>query len=184
MSIYLSALDQIRPELSTPEKSFVSAKKAFEEGEASANATHPVLKASWALTMLRDSMGSPQGEDRLLWLLLARPVALSWKAMLEESGKHLQQQWEGLLLEVKDLDSGSKGGKIIAFVNGSAAVFLATQGGASEPRRILEQSLPFTNEFIYYYSRLRRDARSGTALPSSTPVSGGPQPPNYIAKFP
>ena len=184
LSIYLSALDQVRPELSTPEKSFVSAKKAFEEGEASANATQPVLKASWALTMLRDSMGSPQGEDRLLWLLLARPVALSWKAMLEESGKHLQQQWEGLLLEVKDLDSGSKGGKIIAFVNGSAVVFLATQGGASEPRRILEQSLPFTNEFINYYSRLRRDARSGTVLPPSTPVSGGPQPPNYIARIP
>ncbi len=35
LSSYLSALDQIKADLSTPEKSFASAKKAFEEGDGS-----------------------------------------------------------------------------------------------------------------------------------------------------
>jgi hypothetical protein len=181
LATYLSALGQIRAELSTTEKSFSSSKKAFEEGEASGQATHPVLKASWALAMLRDTIGSAQGEDRLVWILLARPVDLSWKALLEESGKYLQQQWEGLLLEVKDLDPGPKGGKIIAFVNGSAAVFLSRQGGSWMPKRILDQGVPFTDAFVQYLSRLRLDAiQSGTSTSSS--VSPGAQPPPFIVR--
>lgn len=181
LTMYLNALGQLRAELSTTEKSFSSSKKAFEEGEASGNATHPVLKASWALAMLRDTIGSPQGEDRLVWVLLARPVDLSWKAMLEESGKYLQQQWEGLLLEVKDLDPGPKGGKIIAFVNGSAAVFLSRQGGHWVPRRILDQGVPFTDAFVQYLSRLRLDAIQSSPSTSSS-VSSGPQPPPFIVR--
>jgi hypothetical protein len=34
-------------DLSTPEKSFASAKKAFEDGESSSNSTQAVLKAAW-----------------------------------------------------------------------------------------------------------------------------------------
>ncbi len=184
LTTYLSSLNQIRAELSTAEKSFSSSKKAFEEGEASANATHPALKASWALGMLKDKIGSPQGEDRLIWLLLARPVTFGWKAMLDESGKYLQQQWEGLLLEVKDLDPGPRGGKIIAFVNQSAAVFLTRQGSSWTTRRILDQGVPFTDSFLQYLSRLSRDARNPTAVGSvlPPPVLPGPQPPAYIAR--
>lgn len=181
---YLSALNQIRAELSTPEKSFTSAKKAFEEGEASASATHPALKASWALGMLKDKIGSPQGEDRLIWLLLARPVTLGWKAILDESGKYLQQQWEGLLLEVKDLEPGPRGGKIIAFVNQSAAVFLTRQRSSWTARRILDEGVPFTGGFLQYLSRLSLDAikPSSVGLASPPPVLPGPQPPAYIAR--
>jgi type VI secretion system protein ImpL len=181
LTIYLNAMSQVRTELSTTEKSFLSSKKAFEEGEPSAGATQPILKASWALGMLRDTIGSPQGEDRIFWILLGRPVFLSWKALLEEAGKYLQQQWEGLLLEVKDLDAGPKGGKIIAFVNGSAAVFLTRRGGYWAPRRILDQSVPFTDAFVQYLSRLRLDAiqSSSTTTPSS---SLSAQPPAFIVR--
>jgi hypothetical protein len=180
LAAYLSATRQLRSELSTTETSFASAKKAFTEGEPSETATHPALKASWALEMLRASMGKQSGEDRLIWLLLARPVTLSWKAILEESGRYLQQQWEGLLLEVKWLDSESRGSKVLAFVNTSAAVFLTPQGGTWAPKRVLDQAVPFTPAFIQYHSRLRREAISGGIL-SATPFPGSPPPP-YIAR--
>jgi type VI secretion system protein ImpL len=182
LTLYQSALGQVRAELSTTEKSFSSSKKAFEEGEPSQNATHPILKASWALGMLRDTIGYSQGEDRLLWILLSRPIAVSWKAMLEESGKYLQQQWEGLLLEVKDLDAGPKGGKIIAFVNGSAGVFLSRQGGYWVPRRILDQGVPFSDPFLRYLSLLRRDAISSTTSYPLSSLPSGPQPPAFIVR--
>lgn len=186
LTTYLNALDQIRAELSTPEKSFASAKKGFEDAEASANANQPVLKAWWALTMLRDRIGSPQKEDdSLIWLLLQRPLTFGWKAILNESGKYLQQQWEGLLLEVKDLEPGPRGGKIIAFVNQSAAVFLTRQRSSWTARRILDQGVPFTDSFLQYLSRLSLDAiKPGTGgLASSQPVLPGPQPPAYIARI-
>jgi hypothetical protein len=180
LAAYLSATRQLRSDLSTTETSFASAKKAFAEGEPSETATHPALKADWALGMLRASMGAQTGEDRLIWLLLARPITLSWKAVLEQSGKHLQQQWEGLLLEVKGLDPESRGSKVLGFVNASAAGFLTTQRGVWAPKRVLDQSVPFTDAFIQYHSRLRRDAISGTS-PSVTP-SPGLSPPPYIAR--
>ena len=183
LAVFLNSLDQVRAELNTPERSFASAKKAFEEREASSGATQPILKASWALEMLRSTIGSPQGDDRLIWIVLASPVALGWKAILEESGKHLQQQWEGLLLEVRDLESGPKGGKIISFVNGSAAVFLSRQGSYWVPRRVLNQGLSFTDAFIQYLSRLRLDALQSTSASSApAPFSTGPQPPPYIVR--
>jgi hypothetical protein len=133
--------------------------------------------------MLRNRIGSPQGEDRLFWIVLASPIAVGWKAILEESGKHLQQQWEGLLLEVRDLESGPKGGRIISFVNGSAAVFLSRQGGSWEPIKIMNQGVPFTDAFIRYLSRLRLDALQSTSLsPSASAPSTGLQPPPYITR--
>jgi hypothetical protein len=87
------------------------------------------------------------------------------------------------LLEVKDLDPGPKGGKIIAFVNGSAAVFLSRQGGSWVPRRILDQGVPFTDAFVRYLALLRLNAiQSGTSAPSSSSVSTGPQPPAFIVR--
>jgi hypothetical protein len=181
LTAYLNAVRQLRSELSTTETSFASAKKAFAEGEPSETATHPALKADWALGMLRASMGTQTGEDRLIWLLLARPITLSWKAILEECGKHLQQQWEGLLLEVKGLDAESRGSKVLAFVNASAAGFLSAQRGVWTPKRVLDQSVPFTAAFLQYHSRLRRDAISGAPPPSAVPSAGLPPPP-YIAR--
>ena len=178
LAIYLDALSQLRTELSTTEKSFKSSQKAFEEGEPSSKAAHPILRASWALSMLRGSIGSPQDADRLFWILLARPISLAWRAMLDESGKYLQQQWEGLLLEVRDLEPGPKGGKIIAFVNGSAAAFLARQGGRWAPRRLLDQSVPFTDAFVQYLSRLRLDAMNSSAAQPSP----GAEPPFNIVR--
>jgi hypothetical protein len=185
LTSYLTALDQIRAELSTPEKSFTSAKKAFEEGEASATATHPALKASWALGMLRDKIGSPQGQDSLVWVLLARPISVGWKAMLDESGKYLQQQWEGVRLEVKDLEPGPRGSKIIGFVNQSAAVFLTRQRSSWTARRILDQGVPFTDGFLQYLSRLSLDAinTNPSVTPSPAPAVPGPPPPAYIARI-
>jgi hypothetical protein len=177
-TIYLDVLGQFRTELSTPKKSFESAQKVFEDGEASSRATHPILKAYWALGMLRDTIGSPHEEDRTLWILLARPVAVTWGAMLEESGNYLQQQWEGILLGVKELDSGPKGGKIIEFVNGPAAPFLSRQGGRWVPRRLFDQSVPFTDAFMQYLSRLRLDAMNPGVVKSSP----GPEPPFKIVR--
>ena len=131
-------------------------------------------------------MGSQQKEDdNLIWILLQRPVTLGWKAMLNESGKYLQQQWEGLLLEVKDLEPGPRGGKIIAFVNQSAAVFLTRQRSSWTARRILDQGVPFTDSFLHYLSRLSLDAikPSSVGLASPPPVLPGPQPPAYIARI-
>ena len=174
LTLYLNSLSQFRSELSTTEKSFSSSKKAFEEGEASGNATHPVLKASWALGMLRDTIGSRQGEDRVFWLILTRPVVLGWKALLNESGKYLQQQWEGLLFEIKDLDEGPKNGKIIAFVNGSASAFLSREGRRWAPRRLLDQSVPFSDPFVQYLSTVT------TVIP---PNGSGKELPLYIARI-
>jgi type VI secretion system protein ImpL len=184
LSSYLTALDQIKADLSTPEKSFASAKKAFEDAESSSNSTQAVLKAAWSLNMLRATIGMSQQEDRLVWIMLGSPISIGWRAILEESGKYLQQQWEGLLLEVKDLDAGPKGGKIISFVNGSATSFLSRSGGAWTPKRVLNQAVPFTDAFVQYLTRLSADARqqSPSSTIFSTPTGSGPQPPPFIVR--
>jgi spermidine synthase len=173
LSSYLSALDQIKADLSTPEKSFASAKKAFEEGDGSTNPTQAILKAALSLNLLRATIGAPQQEDRLVWIVLGSPISFGWKAILEESGKHLQQQWEGLLLEVKDLDAGPKGGKIISFVNGSATSFLSRSGGAWAPKRVLNQS-EGVNEIITVTETTgkgRRLMTNGHAMSATWPLS-------------
>jgi type VI secretion system protein ImpL len=171
LATYFEAMGQLRGELTTSEKGFKSAQKAFEEGEPGAKSSHPILRATWALEMLRSSIGSPQETDRLFWLLLSRPISLAWRGMLDEAGKYLQQQWEGVLLEVRDLEPGPKGSKIIAFVNQSAGAFLTRQGGRWFSRRLLDQSVPFTEGFVRYLSRLRVDAMNPTAPGSEPPFS-------------
>ena len=79
LAIYLEAVGQLRGEITTFEKSFKSSQKAFEEGEPSAKATHPILRATWALSMLRNSIGAPGETDRLFWMLLSRPLSLAWR---------------------------------------------------------------------------------------------------------
>ena len=174
LAIYLEAVGQLRGEITTFEKSFKSSQKAFEEGEPSAKATHPILRATWALSMLRNSIGAPEETDRLFWMLLSRPLSLAWRGMLTESSKYLQQQWEGLLLEIRDFDPGSKGGKIMNFVNQSANAFLTRQGGRWVSRRLLDQSFPFTEGFLQYLSRLRFDALSPTTFRPEPPFRAEP----------
>jgi hypothetical protein len=98
--------------------------------------------------------------------------------MLEESGNYLQQQWEGILLGIGGLDPGPKGGRIIEFVNGPASAFLSRQGGRWVPRKLLEQSVPFTDAFMQYLSRLRLDAMNPGVVQSSP----GPEPPFKIVR--
>ena len=177
-SAYFESLGQLRGELSTTEKSFRATQKTFEEGEPSAKASQPVLRALWNLNTLRGAIGFPQGEDRVIWILLGRPVALAWRAMLAEAGQYLQQQWEGLLLEMIDLPPGPKGAKIISFVNGSASAFFERQGGRYVPRRLLDQNVPFTGEFTQYLLRLRpENLQSGTADTAALP-----EPPRRIVR--
>jgi hypothetical protein len=176
LNMYLDALSQLRTEFSTTKKAYESADRAFQEGEPSGKSSHPILKASWAQSMLKDKIGVARDEDRQFWILLDRPISLAWRAMLEESGKYLQQQWEGLLSEVKELDSGSKGGKAIAFANGSGAAFLAREGTRWVARKRLNQSVPFTDSFLLYLSRVRDHALQAS---SSKPIPG-PEPPSVI----
>ncbi len=155
LSSYIDTLQQLRSEISTPEKSFASAKKAFEEGEPSDRAVHPLLKASWNLQRLRKAIGSPTEEDRVFWMLMNRPVILVWRVMLDEAGGYLQQQWEALWLEMADLSPGQKGGKILGFVNGPAAAFLERRGNGYAPRKLLNENVTFLDSFLGYLSRLQ-----------------------------
>ena len=54
------------------------------------------------------------------WILLERPIVLGWQAMLGETGKYLQQQWETLRGEVigqEDFRTGTD--KMYAFATGA-----------------------------------------------------------------
>lgn len=155
LSSYADSLQQLRSEISTPEKSFASAKRVFEEGEPTDRAGHPLLKASWNLQSLRKTIGSPTEEDRVFWLLLNRPIGLAWRVMLDEAGGYLQQQWEALWLELADLSPGQKGGKILGFVNGPAAAFLERRGERYAPRKLLNENIVFMDSFLGYLSRLQ-----------------------------
>jgi hypothetical protein len=178
LNAYLEALAQLRTEFSTTKRAFESADRAFQEGEPSSKSIHPILKASWAHSALKDKLGVPREEDRQFWILLERPISLAWRAMLEESGKYLQQQWEGLLSEVKELDSGAKGGKAIAFANGSGAAFLSREGARWVARKRLNQSVPFTESFLQYLARVRDHALQANPAKSAT----GPEPPSLIVR--
>jgi hypothetical protein len=104
-------------------------------------------------------MGTPQGDDGIFWTLLARPLGLAWRAMLAETGRQLQEQWYRLRLGVKNQeDSGVIGEKIYGFAtDGPAAPFLQ-QGGRWSPRVLLKEKVSFTDSFLGYLDRLRREA--------------------------
>ena len=73
---YDEALDKLRGELGGPEKAYASVQKVFEEGESSERSGHPVHRALGNLKALRSMIGARQGDDRVVWDLLARPVEL------------------------------------------------------------------------------------------------------------
>jgi type VI secretion system protein ImpL len=171
LAAYLDALDRLRAELSTPERAFLAAKKAFEEGEPSDAAGSFLLKAVWNRDKLRQAIGAPQGEDRLFWVMVARPVEFGWRAVLDQAGVHVAQQWEAVRLELTELPPGQKAGKVLAFVNGQLAPFLERRRGAYAAKPLVNESLSFTRAFLDYLSR------SSSAAPDDL---GKLEPPRQI----
>ena len=180
LATYLETLSQLRAELSSTANSYESSKKAFVEGGPSEKATHPILKASWAHRMLRESIGSVNKDDGRFWILLERPIVLGWQAMLGETGKYLQQQWETLRGEVigqEDFRTGTD--KMYAFATkGPAAPFLDERGRKWVRKELLEQSVPFREEFLDYLFRYRLYSTQGS--PSQTALV--PAPPAFIVR--
>jgi type VI secretion system protein ImpL len=164
-AMYLDAVSELRTDLGAADKAFKSAQRAFQEGDVSSKASHPLLRATWALNVLKDSIGARQGEDAIFWILLERPLAIAWKAMLGEAGNQLQEQWFKLRLGISkqlEQDPSSVAEKVYGFaLEGPAAPFLI-QGGRWEPRKIFKQGVEFNEEFLRYLSQLRSSA---TGLP-------------------
>ena len=82
---YAEAVDQLKGELGGSEKAYASVQKVFEEGESSERSVHPVHRALWNLKALRTMIGARQGDDRIVWDMLTRPVGLVWRTMLGEA---------------------------------------------------------------------------------------------------
>jgi type VI secretion system protein ImpL len=169
---YLDAFQQISTHLagdSTAEKGFQLAQPGFQEGQPTEKSVHPVLKAWWIVSQFRGSERSgAESEESPFRPLTQRPVLFLWSVILEEAGIYLQERWNELLLEVKDLSPGQKredlygkGGKVGAFVNGPAAGFLIKRGDEYLRRSLLQGEISFTDAFLTYLQR----ARAGGAQP-------------------
>lgn len=152
---YWEAFDQLPGEVGDPPKSFKSAQKAFEEGEPSDRAVHPIQKAAWNVRRMREAIGFPHGEDRIFWILLVRPPELTWRVILDEAGVYLQEQWEKLLWKVKPLSPEEGWREVVAFVTGTgpAAAFLDMHKGRYVRKRLVDEELSFTDSFLSYLSR-------------------------------
>jgi type VI secretion system protein ImpL len=154
---YAESVDQLRGEVSTPEKGLKSAQRAFEEGAQPAEkSAHPLQRALWNGTSLETAIGSAPGEDRVFWVLVFRPVELTWRVILDQAGLHLQQQWETLWLELTDLTPAQKLGKVLNFVNGPPATFLERRGERYMARTLFGESVAFTPAFLDYLARARQ----------------------------
>lgn len=152
---YLAALDQLQGELGSPEKSFRFAKKVFEEGEATERSTVALQKAVWNLKGLRAAIGARDRDDEIFWTLLARPVELAWRVVLDETGLYLQSQWEAFWLELGELTPGQRLAKVMDFVNGPATTFLERSRDRFLTKRFLNESVSFTSTFLAFTSRIR-----------------------------
>jgi type VI secretion system protein ImpL len=152
---YLEALNQLRGELSTPEKAYRAAQKTFEEGEPSETSGSLIHKAYWNRDRLKQVIGSSRGEDRVFWVIVGRPAEFAWRALLDQAGFYLQEQWGALRLEVMDLSPGSKASKILAFVNANAGPFLEARKNVYVPRSVQGEGLSFNRAFLDYLSRSR-----------------------------
>lgn len=152
---YLAALDQLQGELGSPEKSFRFAKRVFEEGEATERSTVALQKAVWNLKGLRAAIGARDRDDEIFWTLLARPVELAWRVVLDEAGLHLQSQWEAFWLELAELTPGQRLAKVMDFVNGPATTFLERSRDRFLTKRFLNGGVSFTPTFLAFTSRIR-----------------------------
>lgn len=152
---YDEAMDKLRGELGGPEKAYASVQKVFEEGESSERSAHPVHRALGNLKALRGMIGARQGDDRVVWDLLARPVELVWRTMLAEAAQQVQGVWEAMIPGLTGLTPGLQAAKIIEFANGPAAPLLDRSRDRYVVRRFLGEAAPLSPVFVDFISRIR-----------------------------
>ena len=157
LAAYGEAIEHLRAEMAAPEKAYRSALRAFEEGEPSARSTHPIHNALWTVRNLRGLLGAEQGDDGLFWLLFLRPIDLSWRAILDQAGVHLQQQWEAIWPELAAIETppAQRASRAIGFVNDKLAGVLDRRGDRYAPRTMFNEGVPFTGGFLDYLARAR-----------------------------
>jgi hypothetical protein len=152
---YGDALDQLRGELGGPDKAYASVQKVFEEGEPSERSSHPVHRALWNLRALRNTIGARQGDDRIVWELLSRPIDLVWRTMLTEAAQQVQGLWEAMIPGLTGLTPGLQAAKIIEFANGPASILLDRSKDRYVVRRFLGEGAPLSPAFVDFISRIR-----------------------------
>jgi type VI secretion system protein ImpL len=152
---YGEALGQLRGELGGSEKAYASVQKVFEEGEPSERSAHPIHRALWNLRALRSMVGARQGDDRIVWDLLSRPIELVWRTMLADAAQQVQGLWEAMVPGLSGLTPGLQAAKIIEFANGPAAILLERSKDRYVVRRFLGESAPLSPVFIDFISRIR-----------------------------
>jgi hypothetical protein len=152
---YAEAVDQLKGELGSSEKSYASVQKVFEEGESNERSVHPVHRALWNLKALRNMIGARQGDDRIVWDLLSRPVGLVWRTMLAEASQQVQGLWEAMIPGLTGLTPGLQAAKIIEFANGPAGPLLERSRDRYVVRRFLGEAAPLSPGFVDFISRIR-----------------------------
>lgn len=165
---YLEALQQLGKQLAgnaMKTRSFELAQLGFQEGMPTEKATHPILKAWWIIDQFQhQENGADPAATAAFWPLLRGPILLVWKVILEEASVTLQERWNDLLLEVRDLPPSQKHellygkeGKAVAFIKGQgpAAVFLQRRGEEYMRGKLLESELPLTDAFLLYLKQAR-----------------------------
>jgi type VI secretion system protein ImpL len=152
---YGDAMDQLKGELGGSEKAYASVQKVFEEGESSERSVHPVHRALWNLRALRNMIGARQGDDRIVWDLLSRPVGLVWRTMLAEAAQQVQGVWEAMIPGLTGLTPGLQAAKIIEFANGPAGPLLERSRDRYVVRRFLGEAAPLSPGFVDFISRIR-----------------------------
>jgi len=155
LTAYRDALDQLRGELGGSEKAYQSVQKVFEEGEPTERGGHPLHRALWNLQALRGVIGAREGDDRIVWGLLSRPVELVWRVMLAEAAQRVQGLWEAMIPGLTGLTPGLQAAKIIEFANGPAAILLERSRDRYVLRRFLGESAPLSPAFVDFISRIR-----------------------------
>ena len=153
---YWDAVDQLRAELSTPERAFRAAQKALEEGEPSETPTFALQRAMVNRRRLERSIGAGQGKDQIFWALVGRPSDVGWRVILDQAGTYVQNQWEAMRPALLESSPGTKQSRVTEFVNnGPAAPFLERRRDSYSMRTLLDENLSFTRPFLDYLARLR-----------------------------
>jgi type VI secretion system protein ImpL len=163
---YVETLEQLGKQLAgsgMKTQGFALAQSGFQEGTPSEQSTHPILKAWWIIDQFQrqEAPGEPAA-SAVFWPLLQCPILFVWRVILEEASFAVQERWNDLLLEVKDLPPSQKHellygkeGRAVAFVKGPASVFLQRRGEDYTRRRLLESEMPFTEAFLLYLKQTR-----------------------------
>jgi hypothetical protein len=155
LAAYDEALEQLRGQLGGSDKAYQSVQKVFEEGEPSERSGSPVHRALWSLRALRAGIGARDGDDRIVWALLTRPVELVWRGMLDEAAQNVQGKWEAMIPGLTGLTPGLQAARIIEFANGPAAILLERSGDRYVLRQFLGESAPLSPTFLSFVSRIR-----------------------------